>query len=96
MSGGAIAAPTFSRITSQTLNYLHITPDKQPQYNYENWQEAGQLLQKHLGALLMPSGLVPPTLKQCQDSDKRVLLRMDAMPLAVADNAWKNTVLYQA
>jgi len=40
MSGGAIAAPTFSRITSQTLNYLHIAPDKQPQYNYKNWQEA--------------------------------------------------------
>ena len=29
MSGGAIAAPTFSRITEQTLNYLHIAPDKQ-------------------------------------------------------------------
>jgi len=40
MSGGAIAAPAFSRITDQTLNYLHITPDKQPQYNYEKWREA--------------------------------------------------------
>lgn len=46
MSGGAIAAPTFSRITSQTLNYLHITPDKQPQYNYENWQEANNTAQR--------------------------------------------------
>ncbi len=47
MSGGAIAAPTFSRITSQTLNYLHITPDKQPQYNYENWQEANNTAQRN-------------------------------------------------
>ena len=39
-SGGAIAAPAFSRIIEQTLNYLHITPDKQPQYNYEKWREA--------------------------------------------------------
>ena len=47
MSGGAIAAPTFSRITSQTLNYLHITPDKQPQYNYETWQEANNTAQRN-------------------------------------------------
>jgi len=47
MSGGAIAAPTFSRITSQTLNYLHITPDKQPQYNYESWQEANKTAQRN-------------------------------------------------
>jgi cell division protein FtsI (penicillin-binding protein 3) len=47
MSGGAIAAPTFSRITNQTLNYLHITPDKQPQYNYENWQEANNTAQRN-------------------------------------------------
>ena len=41
MSGGAIAAPAFSQIIEQTLNYLHITPDKQqPQYNYEKWREA--------------------------------------------------------
>ena len=46
MSGGAIAAPTFSRIISQTLNYLHITPDKQPQYNYEKWREANNTAQR--------------------------------------------------
>ena len=43
MSGGAIAAPTFSRITSQVLNYLHITPDKQPQQYYKSWQEAKKI-----------------------------------------------------
>lgn len=44
MSGGAIAAPTFSRITQQTLNYLRITPDKQAVNvnGRQTWQEARQ------------------------------------------------------
>jgi len=47
MYGGEIAAPAFSRITSQTLDYLHITPDKQPQYNYESWQEANKTVKRN-------------------------------------------------
>jgi len=50
-SGGAIAAPAFSRITQQTLNYLQVPPDKALADNRKIWQEARNpdIKDKHQG-----------------------------------------------